>query len=183
MVDRSDFGAMTIKDYLETERGSVRVPSLVIPDLTTVLESFGMSNGEEVESMGLTAILQAVKQTGVFDEDEGLPIVNLTVTQWYENEPGPKVKATTPSLKKGVPLGGSAKGSGPATMADPTLEADMKAMGMTEGEITSLALSGETGVLHSEYEVIDTPYQSDPCLHEITKARRKSGLESISKVP
>ena len=62
MVDRSSFGSMTIKDYLETERGGVRVPSKVIPDLTTTLESFGMDNGEEVESMGLTAILEAGRQ-------------------------------------------------------------------------------------------------------------------------
>ena len=62
------------------------------------------------------------------------------------------------------------------------LATDMKAMGLTEGEIKSLALSIETGQVHSEYETIDSVYGADPRLSDIAKQRRKTGLDSLSKL-
>ena len=55
-------------------------------------------------------------------------------------------------------------GEGSATAINSDLESDMKAMNLNGAQIMALALSIETGQVHTEYDVIDMTYGADPRL-------------------
>ena len=111
----------------------------------------------------------------------------LMMRKWFES---PVTKAKTISLKEsatpakdeGALFDAFLGGEGTASGVNTDLESDMKAMNLSGAQIKALALSIETGQVHTEYDVIDMTYGSDPRLCDIAKQRRKTGLESLSKI-
>ena len=146
----------------------------------------GLGSGKDVfEELDVEGFIGCFTAAEVFEDEVPVPMVS-SLTKWFNDTVVPKTPTSMP--KKTAPKVGSGlaieKESG-VTMTSATnleMENDMKAMSLDSGEITTLALSIETGQVHTEYDVIEVAYGSDPCLTEVARQRRKAGLESLSKL-
>ena len=89
--------------------------------------------------------------------------LNKMLRKWFES-PVTKAKAisfkesATPTPKDEVAFFDAFLGEGAASGVNTDLESDMKAMNLSGAQIKALALSIETGQVHTEYDVIDMTY-------------------------
>ena len=181
----TDFSETAVEDWLKLSRGDIKLPSRTILALSTYYEDVVLATcGEDVQGLGVDAFLESCVDSGAVKGPLPAPI-KASYSTWFASEPTAEpvlLKKTSPhvhgkSLKEIGKLSIGLPGNG-ATDADN----DTAAMGLTPSEITSLSLSIETGQVHHESETIDIAYGSDPRLTEIARQRRKTGLESLSKL-
>ena len=175
---------LTVEEYFSLSRAGINVraahKSVLIDYYATTLECV---TGRDVQDLGVDAFVTAFSITNIYTEDEfpieqamrawfnGAISESLTLSMPTSSGSGNKVKKNPESLPT------------ISTGLVPELESDLKAMGLQNGaQITSLSLSIETGQVHNEYDVIDTQYGSDPRLCDVAKQRRKTGLDSLSKL-
>ena len=175
-----------VEEYLGLTRGGIRLPSSIKDKTATYITTTLMIEfGEEVQDLGVDAFLETVN--AAWEAEVPGPLVKM-LRKWFES-PVSKAKilsfkeSATPTPKdEGALFDAFLGGEGSATAINSDLESDMKAMNLNGAQIMALALSIETGQVHTEYDVIDMTYGSDPRLCDIAKQRRKTGLESLSKI-
>ena len=111
----------------------------------------------------------------------------MSLTKWFFDATVPKKLSPAMPKKSASHVGSGLSiekdlGNVLTSAATTEMDNDMKAMNLSGEQITTLALSIETGQVHTEYDTLDVSYGADPCLEEIAKQRRKAGLESLSNV-
>ena len=175
----------TIDEYLDLVRGGIRLPSSIKEKTSTyITNTLAISSGEEVQDLGADMFLEVVEAAWGAEVPEPL---SKMLRKWFES-PVTKAKAislkesATPTPKDEGAFFDAFLGEGAASGVNTDLESDMKAMNLSGAQIKALALSIETGQVHTEYDVIDMTYGADPRLCDIAKQRRKTGLESLSKI-
>ena len=183
----TDPETLTIAETLASTRGGVNIRATAIPDLTNYMQDvLGLGSGKDVfEELDVEGFIGCFTAAEVFEDEVPVPMVS-SLTKWFNDTVVPKTPTSMPketATKVGSGLA-IEKELGVTLTSATTLEMenDMKAMGLDSGEITTLALSIETGQVHTEYDVIEVAYGSDPCLTEVARQRRKAGLESLSKL-
>ena len=177
---------LTIAEALATNRGGVNIRASAIPDLTNYMEDvLGLQSGQDVfEELDVDGFIECFLQAEVFEDEVPVPMV-ASLKKWYFDA---SYKTPSPMAKKTAHKSGSGLAIEKevvnllSTATNMDMDNDMKAMNLDAGEITTLALSIETGQVHTEYDVIEVAYGSDPCLTEVARQRRKAGLESLSKL-
>ena len=178
---------LTIAETLASTRGGVIIRATAIPDLTNYMQDvLGLGSGKDVfEELDVDGFIGCFTAAEVYEDEVPAPMVS-SLTKWFNDTVVPKTPTSMP--KKTAPKIGSGLdiekelGTTLTSATNVEMHNDMKAMNMDAGEITTLALSIETGQVHTEYDVIEVAYGSDPCLTEVARQRRKAGLESLSKL-
>ena len=138
-----------------------------------------MDSEEGLVHLGAQIVWQAVEA----ENKDIKPVLGDLFFRWLNNNPAVKpltTQASPPTVDMG---GGKAAGKHGAGLAitEASSELDSIAGTLNKTECACLALSLETGHVHILEDVADMPYGTNPQLSAVAKARRKAGLDSLSK--
>ena len=174
---------------LQSSRGSIKLPGALAPALALYLHTTLMLNEvEEVQGMGVDAFLGAIAELDLYGDRTPAPVI-ACARQWFNspvdvdrvlNRAGNAVigGVEVHQVANNVAAGGAgAAGNMFANMSDK--EKDLLAMNITEGELSALVLSIETGVCCSPLDACDIPYGADPLMGEFVKKRNKAKMDSL----
>ena len=184
----TDTETLTVAEALAANRGGVNIRASAIPDLTNYMQDvLGLESGKELfEQLDVDGFLGCFISAEVYEGEVPEPMV-MSLTKWFFDAPVPKKLSPAMPKKSASHVGSGLSiekdlGNVLTSAATTEMDNDMKAMNLSGEQITTLALSIETGQVHTEYDTLDVSYGADPCLGEIAKQRRKAGLESLSKL-
>ena len=141
---------------------------------------------EGAQGLGVDAFVMSVEALDMF-EDEPPPALLALARVWFlKRQVGginlaDRMEAAeggnAAGLGRGAGAGGNPEGNVFANMTDK--DKDLLALALTEGELTALSLSIETGICCTPLDACDLTHGADPLMGDFVKKRNKAKMDSL----